>query len=193
MLGQLSRTLIVFTFLTAGVGAPLACDLCAIYGAAEAQGESGKGFFGGVAEQYTYFGTFQSGGHNATNPDGEYLNSLVSQAFVGYNISERFGVQFNLPVIYRDYGKNGAHGSEGGIGDVSLVGNVRLYEKLLDEFTFRWTALGASRSRRETRTSSTRRRRILPTALAATTWHWDRAHSTGWSARVSTLAGSACS
>ncbi|MEI6780611.1 MAG: hypothetical protein WCQ21_06790 [Verrucomicrobiota bacterium] len=142
MLGQLSRTLIVFTFLTAGVGAPLACDLCAIYGAAEAQGESGKGFFGGVAEQYTYFGTFQSGGHNATNPDGEYLNSLVSQAFVGYNISERFGVQFNLPVIYRDYGKNGAHGSEGGIGDVSLVGNVRLYEKLLDEFTFRWTALG---------------------------------------------------
>jgi hypothetical protein len=126
------------------VGAPaaLACDLCAIYEATEAQGESGKGFFAGVAEQFTYFGNFQSGGHNATNPDGEYLSSLLSQTFVGYNISERFGVQFNLPIIYRAYGREGAHASESGIGDTSLIGNVRLYEKLTEHSTFRWTALG---------------------------------------------------
>ena len=108
----------------------------------EAQGTSGRGFFGGVAEQYTCFGTFQSGGHDAPNPDGEHLDSLISQAFVGYNINERFGVQFNLPVIYRDYGRDGAHGSEVGIGDVSLIGNVRLYQKLTEAATFRWTALG---------------------------------------------------
>ena len=61
---------------------------------------------------------------------------------MGYNINERFGLQFNLPVIYRDYGKNGAHGSEGGIGDISLIGNLRLYEKLTGKVTFRWTVLG---------------------------------------------------
>ncbi len=126
------------------VGAPaaLGCDLCAIYGATEAQGESGTGFFAGVAEQFTYFSTFQSGGHNAANPDGEYLSSAVSQTFVGYNITDRLGLQFNLPVIYRAYGEDGVHGSESGIGDASLIGNVRLYEKITEQSIFRWTALG---------------------------------------------------
>jgi len=88
----------LLALLMAGKPAVWACDLCAIYGAMEAQGGSGQGFFGGVAEQFTRFGTFQSGGHNATNPDGEYLNSLVSQAFAGYNFNERLGLQFNLTV-----------------------------------------------------------------------------------------------
>jgi hypothetical protein len=132
----------LLTLLTGGAQAAFGCDLCAIYGAMEAQGGSGQGFFVGVAEQYTYFGTFQSGGHDAPNPDGESLNSLISQAFVGYNFNERLGVQFNLPVIYRDYAKVGAHGSEAGIGDVSLLGNVRLFERLTEATTFRWTALG---------------------------------------------------
>ena len=142
MFRRLDRATMLLTFVSVTGPAALGCDLCAIYGAMEAQGGSGRGFFGGVAEQYTYFGTFQSGGHDAPNPDGEYLNSLNSQAFVGYNFNDRFGLQFNLPVIYRDYGKIGAYGSEAGIGDVSLIGNVRLYEKLTETATFRWTALG---------------------------------------------------
>jgi hypothetical protein len=139
---RLDRAITLLAFLAGGTPAVCACDLCAIYGAMEAQGVSERGFFGGVAEQYTYFGTFQSGGHDATNPDGERLNSLTSQAFIGYNINDRFGLQFNLPVIYREYSKDGTHGSEVGIGDVSLIGNVRLYEKLTETASFRWTALG---------------------------------------------------
>ena len=142
MFRRLGRWLALVALLLAGRPVALSCDLCAIYGAMEAQGTSGQGFFGGVAEQYTYFGTFQSGGHDAPNPDGERLNSLTSQAFVGYNVSERFGVQLNLPIIYRDYSKEGTRGSEAGIGDVSLVGNVCLFEKLTEAATFRWTALG---------------------------------------------------
>ena len=142
MPGQISRAFVLLGFLVAGGQAVFACDLCAIYGAAEAEGESGQGFFGGVAEQFTRFGMFQSGGHDAANPDGEYVNSLISQAFVGYNINDRFGLQFNVPFIYRDYGKDGVHASESGIGDVSLIGNVRLYQKLTKDVTFRWTALG---------------------------------------------------
>ncbi len=76
------------------------------------------------------------------NADREYLNSLTSQVFAGYNINSRVGLQVNLPVIYRDYGRVGDHASEGGIGDVSVIGNVLVYQKLEEEFTFDWTALG---------------------------------------------------
>jgi hypothetical protein len=120
----------------------VACDLCAIYAATEAQGGSGKGFFAGVAEQYTYFNTFQVDGHDVANEGDQYIKSSLSQVFAGYNFNERVGVQFNLPVIYRSYGYQTSRGSESGIGDVSLIGNVRLYEKLTEHFTFNWTALG---------------------------------------------------
>jgi hypothetical protein len=129
----------------------LACDFCAVYAASEAQGNSGKGFYGGLAEQYTYFNTFQSGGHNVHNPDSEYLHSVMSQFFGGYNFNDRFGLQLNVPIIYRAYGALKSvnplltpvkiHGSEVGIGDIVLLGNVRLYRKRTTDYTFTWNAL----------------------------------------------------
>jgi hypothetical protein len=142
LFGRPGRAVALLALLAMGTPSARACDLCAIYGAMEAQGRSGQGFFGGVAEQYTHFGTFQSGGHDAPNPDGERLNSLISQVFAAYNFNERFGVQFNLPVIYRNYTQAAGQGSEAGIGDVSLIGNVLLYEKLTEAATFRLGALG---------------------------------------------------
>jgi hypothetical protein len=119
----------------------MACDLCAVYSATEAQG-AGGGLYGGVAEQFTYFNTLQSGGHKVAN-DGEYIDSLVSQVFVGYNVNRRFGLQFNLPVIYRAYGSDGGGDhAEGGLGDVSVLGNVLLYEKMVEDFTVTVRALG---------------------------------------------------
>lgn len=122
-----------------------ACDFCAVYAATEAQGNSGKGFYGGLAEQYTYFDTFQEGGHDRPNPDSEHLNSLMSQLFAGYNFNDRVGLQLNLPVIYREYGATDAgtrkHGSEVGLGDALLLGNVRVYKKRTDDYTFSWNAL----------------------------------------------------
>ena len=119
-----------------------ACDLCSVYAATEAQGGAGKGFFGGVAEQYTYFSTFQVDGKKVTNTGDQYLSSSVSQVFLGYNFNARLGLQVNLPVIYREYGYNSGRGSDLGIGDVSLLANVRLYEKITENFTCSWTALG---------------------------------------------------
>jgi hypothetical protein len=117
------------------------CDLCAIYSAQEAQG-GGRGFFAGVAEQFTDFSTFKSDGHSAPNPDGEYIHSLSSQLFAGYNFNKRFGVQFNLPLIWREYGQVAAHGSEFGPGDASLIGNVILCRLDEEHLNFTWTALG---------------------------------------------------
>ena len=126
----------------------LACDFCAVYAATEAQGGSGKGFFAGLAEQYTYFNTFQSDGHNRPNPDAEHLGSLMSQTFIGYNFNDRIGVQFNLPVIYREWaaisetpGVGRVHDSELGLGDAMLLGNFRLYKKRTTDFTFNWNGL----------------------------------------------------
>ena len=119
-----------------------ACDLCAVYAATEAQGGSGQGGFGGVAEQFTYFNTLQANGHDVANDGDQYIKSSLSQVFAGYNFNDRIGVQFNLPIIYRSYGYGLARGSELGIGDASLLGNAHLFEKLTEDFTFNWTALG---------------------------------------------------
>jgi hypothetical protein len=126
----------------------LACDFCAVYAATEAQGNSGKGFFAGLAEQYTYFDTFQSNGHDQRNPDSEHINSVISQAFVGYNFNNRAGVQLNLPVVYREYGaiaeggSGRVHGSDFGLGDSLLLGNFHLYKSRTVDYTFNWNAMG---------------------------------------------------
>lgn len=119
-----------------------ACDLCAVYAAAEAQGGAGQGIFGGVAEQYTSFNTLQVDGQDVPNAGNQYLNSSISQVFAGYNFNEWIGAQFNLPVIYRWYGYQSERGSESGIGDASLIGNGRLYQRLTEHFTLNWTVLG---------------------------------------------------
>ncbi len=135
--------ILIWMIVAASCAEPaLACDLCSVYAATEAQGGSGKGFLGGVAEQFTYFNTLQAGGHDVPNEGNQYLSSSLSQVFAGYNFNNQVGVQLNLPVIYRSYGFESARGSEGGIGDVSLIGNARFFEKLTEDFTFTWTGLG---------------------------------------------------
>lgn len=121
------------------VPAVRACDLCAVYSAQAAQNGS-KGVFTGAAEQFTHFGTLQNDGREVP-ANGEYIDSSVSQVFAGYNFSQHFGVQFNLPVIYRDFGSASAHGAETGIGDASLAGNFQIYRKNTGNFTFIWSAL----------------------------------------------------
>jgi len=61
--------------------------------------------------------------------------------FAGYNFNNRFSAQLNLPVIYRAFGSDTLHGTESGIGDLSLTANFKAYEKLSTDFTFNWTIL----------------------------------------------------
>ncbi|HEX4342894.1 MAG TPA: hypothetical protein VH255_05860 [Verrucomicrobiae bacterium] len=124
-----------------GMQAVEACDLCSVYSASQAEG-SGKGFYGGIAEQFTYFGTLRAMNQDVGNDERSYITSSLTQVFAGYNFNSRFGLQINLPVINREYGVTGKHGSETGIGDVSVIANVLLYQKISENFTFNWTALG---------------------------------------------------
>src|SRR5205823_6349770 len=70
-----------------------ACDLCSVYSAQEAQG-AGRGYFAGVAEQFTEFGTLLNNGHEEP-ANGAYIHSSMLQLFAGYNVNERFGLQLN--------------------------------------------------------------------------------------------------
>jgi hypothetical protein len=124
----------------------VACDLCAIYSASQATGELGTGPFFGVAEQFTHFGTLQDEGEKVPNPTGQYLDSSVSQLFGGYHITDRWGAQLNLPLIYRSFkrpeGFRTDRGTESGVGDLSLTSSYVLYRDMKENFTFAWTALG---------------------------------------------------
>lgn len=131
----------------AALAAPaMACDLCSVYSATQARGEMGAGFYSGLAEQFSHFGTVQVDGREIRNETGQYLDSSISQLFAGYNFNERFGLQLNLPVIYRAFkrpeGFATDRGTESGIGDTSLIGNFLLYRKLRENFTFSATLLG---------------------------------------------------
>ena len=122
------------------------CDLCAFYSASQARGEAGRGFFAGTAEQFTHFGTVQANGHEVPDPSGQHLDSTISQVFAGYNFNERFGVQFNVPIIYRSFKRpdgEGAieHGTESGIGDIALLGTFVPYRKTSKSFSFSWTLI----------------------------------------------------
>jgi len=104
------------------------CDLCGCFTQpmVEPQAQTlGPGFYLGVNEQFTHFGTLQFEGDEVSNPTGQYLNSSITQLLTGYEINQRFALQLNLPVIYREFkrpeGFTIDRGSESGIGDLSLL------------------------------------------------------------------------
>ena len=125
----------------------VACDLCAVYSAAQARGEIGAGIFAGVAEQFTHFGTVQVDGTEVPNTADQYLDSSITQLFAGYNFNDRVGLQFNLPLIYRSFtrpdGLGGMDsGHESGLGDVSLLASFAAYQRETEDYHFRWQLLG---------------------------------------------------
>lgn len=123
-----------------------ACDLCAIYSAAESRGELGTGPYAGVAEQFTHFGTLQEDGVQVPNTDHQSLDSSITQLLLGYNFTERFGVQFNAPLIHRAFRRSEAGiietGNESGFGDVSLIAHFQSFRRETMNTTFAWNLLG---------------------------------------------------
>jgi hypothetical protein len=139
----------IFTFAVLAVACArpvLACDLCSVYAANAARGEIGKGVFFGGAEQFTHFGTIQEDGRKVPNEANQFLDSSITQILLGYNLNERFGVQFNAPIIHSSFQRaEGAgldRGSETGFGDVSLTGHLQAYRHETKNATVAWNLLG---------------------------------------------------
>lgn len=106
-----------------------ACDLCGCY-TPQLQVETMpegpmSGVYAGVGEQFTHFGTLQFEGHEVPDPARQYLDSSITQVVAGYSITDRVGVQLSLPIIARNFKRPEGfaieHGSENGIGDMSLL------------------------------------------------------------------------
>ena len=132
------------------VAAPaLACDLCAIYRATEARA-SKEGWYAGAFEQFTRFGTLRENGRKVDNPTGQYMNSSITQFLLGYQVSEKFGLQLNVPYIRRTFkrptGVAGTpapteSGTESGLGDIALTGSFQGYHYRTEKSTFVWNIL----------------------------------------------------
>jgi hypothetical protein len=122
-----------------------ACDLCGAYCACSPAGPKSS-WVVGVFEQYTDYSTLQEDGHNIRNPYGQYLRSSITQFIGGYQYHDWLEVQVALPYIYRAYrgldGTTVQQGSVSGIGDMTLVGSVRVFEKKTDDSSVRVSLLG---------------------------------------------------
>ena len=143
--------LTVFCLLvTLSAGSAFACDLCAIYRSMEAK-TSNPGFNLGIYQQFTHFGTIQDNGKDIGNPLGQKLDSSITQFILGYQFSDRFGVQLSLPYISRSF-KRPAYddagtlsidkGTESGLGDLSLIGHYRAVQHLAEDTIFALELIG---------------------------------------------------
>jgi len=133
--------------LAFGVSAPkeaYGCDLCAVYTATEVQ-EGRTGLRLAVGQQFTHFGTLRDSGKEVGNP-GERIDSSITQFIVGYNITDRFGLQLSLPIISREYrrfeGTSLVSGDETGVGDLTLIGHFAPLRYVGIDTVFRFTAFG---------------------------------------------------
>lgn len=134
------RIVLAAIFLTAGLTTGRACDLCGCFTPqlnTAPQTESSlfpwweRGWFGAVGEQFTRFGTLQDNGTEVANPTGQYLNSSITQLVSGYQLTSRFALQLNVPLIYREFkrpeGFQIQQGTVSGLGDMSLLLKTVVY------------------------------------------------------------------
>ncbi|MEY2409037.1 MAG: hypothetical protein QOF48_1707 [Verrucomicrobiota bacterium] len=133
-------------------GTSRGCELCAIYGAASARGESGSGFVFTLSEQYVAMDTpqFESKPYTLNH---DYVDSSYLHIVPTYNFSGRFGVSLNLPYIHREFRRQDVrfsssgstfaevHGTESGIGDLAAVLRWTVLQKAEMEWGYSMTLL----------------------------------------------------
>ena len=146
--------LTLLSLISISTAAPaLACDSCGCYTPTlEVTHEKPWGFYAGASEQFTHFGTDRQDGSKVGNPTGQYLDSSNTQIVVGATFFDnRFGLQLNVPLIYRSYkrpvGFDIQRGTVSGVGDVSLLANFVVLRK---EALFRETGGGLSKDGKTT-------------------------------------------
>lgn len=129
----------ILSLLLLSTLAAQACDICGTT-LLQHPWEPRRGFFAGASEQFTRFKTLQFEGNEVENPEGQFLDSSNTQIFIGYNLTQRLGLQANLPLIDRHFQRieDGRiqEGRERGLGDAALLASfIPLYHNQ-PRFTF---------------------------------------------------------
>ena len=134
-----TKSLILTSLLILPATLP-ACDLCGCALVTHHDRLPQVGFYTGVNEQFTRYTTLQEDGHAIDNDARQKLDSSITQIFLGYNVTPRFGVQVNVPFIRRVFRRPEEtgidSGSVGGVGDVSLLANWLPLFHQTNEITF---------------------------------------------------------
>ena len=116
-----------------------ACDLCAVYNASAARGESQAGFHLSLAEQFTHAGTLQEKGKENDDPLDQYRDSSITTLLVGYNFNPRIGLSLNIPYIHRSFrraeGFEVDQDTESGLGDVAMLGHLTAIRKFEHDYS----------------------------------------------------------
>ena len=120
--------MVAFISLT---GAAWGCELCAIYSADSAMGQSSGGFSLNVSEQFTPFGTVQLDGRELPHSilDKASVDTSMTHFAPTWNYSEHFGVSLSLPLVHHRFNRFQLtstnilteSGSETGLGDLALI------------------------------------------------------------------------
>jgi hypothetical protein len=119
-----------------------ACELCSIYSASSARGESTRGFLLGLSEQFTAYNNTQLNGDDISVRDPDHLDNSITHLAPTYNFSSRFGLSLNVPLIYNRFRRfdvrysrteplrfETEEGSEFGLGDMALIGRRTVFQK----------------------------------------------------------------
>src|SRR5437867_11699664 len=98
MINRLLLTLWIGVSLLLWGDASPACEMCAIYGAANASGDYGRGLFLTASEQYTSAHNLQYNSRHLAVPDPEFLDSSLTHLVLGYNFSPRGSLSLSVPI-----------------------------------------------------------------------------------------------
>jgi hypothetical protein len=118
-----------------------ACELCAIYSADSARGQSSQGFLFTMSEMFVESGRLQIDGEEIDFPGGDHLTSSITHLVPTWNFSSRVGVSVSVPLVYRSFRRTDVRrfpggqvfvteeGTEFGLGDMSLIGRLNVLQK----------------------------------------------------------------
>jgi hypothetical protein len=120
-----------------------ACELCAIYNAGSAQGQSESGLLFTIAEQYIPYRNPQFEGEEVSIANPSYVDSSITHFVPGYNVNSWLGVSVNIPLTYLNFRRRDLRyspttpqgdpftekGTEFGLGDTALIARVTVFQK----------------------------------------------------------------
>jgi len=149
------QVLLWFAALACLVNATRACELCAVYNANSASGQSESGWLINVSEQFIPYRTLQFEGEKFTQSNPDYVDSSITHLVPTYNFSARFGLSLNIPIIYRSFKRTELRYFRSGpsqlrvennddldFGDLALVARWTAWEKSSGKYSVILNLLG---------------------------------------------------
>ncbi|MCB0319060.1 MAG: hypothetical protein KDD56_09910, partial [Bdellovibrionales bacterium] len=142
MKSKLIFFLLILGLFFTSLDSVFACDFCAVFNQVEIEEGSAKSFKLGLAHQFTHQSSNIIRPEGLESFPGQYLDSNITQVISSYRFTDRFGVQLNLPLIYRKYRRvlddNIDKGSEKGVGDLVILGTLSPIRMHKEKSTLVW-------------------------------------------------------